>query len=110
MIRYLYMIGLLVSVVSIDVPGVFAADKLLDVAIYVTGNFDNPTWSPGTGAGPGEGITWNTTKTNMSFCYTPGTYTFQVDTLTGRVGVGTTPPKRPSLTAPVKIENWSLLE
>lgn len=60
--------------------------------------------------GPGEGITWNTTNTNMSFSYTPGTYTFQVDTLTGRVGVGTTPPKRPSLTAPVAIEDWSLLE
>ena len=58
--------------------------------------------------GPGEGVTFETTNTNIPFSYTQGVYTFQIDTLTGRVGVGDTPPQRPSLEEPVKVQSWSV--
>lgn len=61
--------------------------------------------------GEGEGITFQTTNTNIPFSYTPGTYTFQVDTLTGRVGAGDIPPQRPSLDnlgTTVSISDWQL--
>ncbi len=56
--------------------------------------------------GPGEGLTINTTNTNIPFSYTPGEYTIQIDTLTGRVGVGSIPPERMSFE--VSVGGWEL--
>lgn len=61
--------------------------------------------------GAGEGITHLTTNTNIPFSYSAGTYTFQIDTLTGRVGVGDSPPQRPSFEAlgsEVSVQHWEL--
>ncbi len=58
--------------------------------------------------GPGEGITYQVTNNLISFSYTPGVYTFQIDTLTGRVGLGDEPPARPSLEIPVAVNGWEL--
>lgn len=62
--------------------------------------------------GPGEGATVNGNNTSMIFSTAGGALTFQVDTVTGRVGVGAAKPTRPStinaVPAVSAVSDWSL--
>ncbi len=83
------------------------SDRSLKAVGYRAGKGDG-SWKIQFG-GPGDGLTISGDNSLSKFSYTPGLYTFQIDTLTGRVGVGDTLPERPSLDDPTtKVDSWSL--
>ncbi len=79
-------------------------------AVGMRAGYDDGQWFLQFG-GPIDGITREGNNSTSQFSYAPGFYTFQIDTLTGRVGVGDTLPERPSLGDPVassSVGHWSL--
>ena len=58
--------------------------------------------------GASDGLTVDGNNSTSRFGYTPVFHTFQIDTLTGRVGVGDAVPERPSLQDPVPVGDWQL--
>lgn len=83
------------------------SDKSLK-AVGKRTNASDPDWKVQFG-GPGNGVTYSGDNSTIKISYTQNQeYVFQIDTLTGRVGIGTTPPQRPPLELPSNVLEWSL--